>query len=147
MANGTSVESRKCSLSTLKGNPYLYDGCEESEECARCSSNYNSYCNYDIIYDGDGSSRSSNFRCISYNLDHISFGSKSSMGVILGVSISVGVLLLVATTFALYKILGLGGQVTQNIAVKKEVTLSVSNCIWVMVLPNSHRNVHWICDM
>ncbi|XP_076941333.1 wall-associated receptor kinase-like 8 [Bidens hawaiensis] len=83
MYNGTSVESKKCSLySQDEGNPYLIYGCQTREECARCRGN-NTYCDYDTIYSDDGSIRLTNFTCgpSSYSLD---FGSKSSTGVILG---------------------------------------------------------------
>ncbi|KAK9062313.1 hypothetical protein SSX86_019499 [Deinandra increscens subsp. villosa] len=102
--NSTSVESRKCTLSNLyKGNPYLYDGCEEREECARCPDDFT--CVYDALYDGDGLSRFTNFTCQpTYRCVLGCIGSKSSnMGVILGVSISVGVLLLLASGYAFYR--------------------------------------------
>ncbi|KAM0038686.1 putative protein kinase RLK-Pelle-WAK family [Helianthus debilis subsp. tardiflorus] len=99
--NGTFVESQKCFRHRgYKGNPYLFDGCEVIEDCASCPDHAS--CDYDIIYGGDGSSvKIINFSC-GPNLS-TSFGSKSSMGVILGVSISLGVLLFVATIYALYK--------------------------------------------
>ncbi|KAJ0485525.1 putative protein kinase RLK-Pelle-WAK family [Helianthus annuus] len=100
--NGTFVETQKCSRHKgYKGNPYLFDGCEVIEDCASCPDHAS--CNYDIIYGGDGSSvKVINFSC-GPNLSPTSFGSKSSMGVILGVSISVGVLFLLAASYALYK--------------------------------------------
>ncbi|KAM0038297.1 putative protein kinase RLK-Pelle-WAK family [Helianthus debilis subsp. tardiflorus] len=99
--NGTFVETQKCSRHRgYKGNPYLFDGCEVIEDCASCPG---ASCNYDIIYGGDGSSvKVINFSC-GPNLSPSSFGSKSSMGVIIGVSISVGVLFLLAASYALYK--------------------------------------------
>ncbi|XP_076924607.1 wall-associated receptor kinase-like 2 [Bidens hawaiensis] len=99
---GTSVESQKCSRHIgYKGNPYISDGCEVIEDCASCP--YSSSCNYDIIYGGDGSStKVINFSC-GPNISPTSIGSKSSMGVILGVGISVGVLFLTAGIYALYK--------------------------------------------
>ncbi|KAJ0485521.1 putative protein kinase RLK-Pelle-WAK family [Helianthus annuus] len=99
--NGTFVESQKCSRHIgYKGNPYYSDGCEVIEDCASCP---DSSCNYDIIYIGDGSStKVTNFTCRP-NVSPTGFGSKSSMGVILGVSLSVGVLFLVANTYTLYK--------------------------------------------
>ncbi|KAI3794666.1 hypothetical protein L1987_37299 [Smallanthus sonchifolius] len=83
--NGSLVESQKCSRHIgFKGNPFLYDGCEVIEDCARCP--YSSSCNYDIIYGGDWSStKVINFTC-GPNLSPTRFGSKLSMGVILGVS-------------------------------------------------------------
>ncbi|KAL9995444.1 putative protein kinase RLK-Pelle-WAK family [Helianthus debilis subsp. tardiflorus] len=101
MGNSTFVESQRCSRHIgYKGNPYLFDGCEVIEDCASCPG---ASCNYDIIYGGDGSNpKVINFSC-GPNLSATRFGSKSSTGVILGVSISVGVLFLVATSYALYK--------------------------------------------
>ncbi|KAI3798469.1 hypothetical protein L1987_33746 [Smallanthus sonchifolius] len=82
MGNGIFVESQKCFRHIgYKGNPYLSDGCEVIEDCASCP--YSS-CNYDIVYGGDGSStKVINFSC-GPNHSPTSFGSKSSMGVILG---------------------------------------------------------------
>ncbi|KAL8193853.1 hypothetical protein R6Q57_026095 [Mikania cordata] len=99
--NGNSVESQKCSRHIgYKGNPYLSDGCEVIEDCASCP--YAS-CNYDIIYGGDGSStKVINFSC-GPNVSPTSFGSKSSMGVIIGISVSFGVLFLVIAIYALYQ--------------------------------------------
>ncbi|KAK1410804.1 hypothetical protein QVD17_37344 [Tagetes erecta] len=85
MGNDTLVKSQKCSLYTnYEGNPYLYNGCKEIEECARCP--YGTYCDYDIIYDGDGLiSGINNFTCPPSGSNYINYGSKSSsMGVILG---------------------------------------------------------------
>ncbi|KAJ0853486.1 putative wall-associated receptor kinase, galacturonan-binding domain-containing protein [Helianthus annuus] len=81
--NGTFVETQKCSRHRgYKGNPYLFDGCEVIEDCASCPDHAS--CNYDIIYGGDGSSvKVINFSC-GPNLSPTSFGSKSSMGIILG---------------------------------------------------------------
>ncbi|KAI3794654.1 hypothetical protein L1987_37287 [Smallanthus sonchifolius] len=80
--NGSLVESQKCSRHIgFKGNPFLYDGCEVIEDCARCP--YSSSCNYDIIYGGDWSStKVINFTC-GPNLSPTRFGSKLSVGVIL----------------------------------------------------------------
>ncbi|KAL8246599.1 hypothetical protein R6Q59_007815 [Mikania micrantha] len=55
---------------------------------------------YDLVYDAVDL-KNTNFTCRQNDLP--TFGSKSSIGVILGVSISVGVLLLVASSYALYK--------------------------------------------
>ncbi|KAD7478300.1 hypothetical protein E3N88_01436 [Mikania micrantha] len=99
--NGSSVESQKCSRHIgYKGNPYLSDGCEVIEDCASCP--YAS-CNYDIIYGGDGSStKVINFSC-GPNVSPTSLGSKSSMGVIIGISVSFGALFLVTAIYALYQ--------------------------------------------
>ncbi|KAK1410802.1 hypothetical protein QVD17_37342 [Tagetes erecta] len=86
VSNGAKVKSRRCYLELLDvGNPYLLYGCEEREECAGCA-----LCDYDLVYDSEGSSRLSNFSCMAYDAPPLGFESKSSMGVILGVSISIG---------------------------------------------------------
>lgn len=55
--------------------------CLEREECSECPYS----CDYDTIYDGDGSSRLTNFKCLSDGGFYpYSFESKSSVGVILG---------------------------------------------------------------
>ncbi|KAJ0467911.1 putative protein kinase RLK-Pelle-WAK family [Helianthus annuus] len=110
MFNGTSttVDSWKCSLWTwsayTKGNPYLIDGCIEgehdvgdpTEECRRCR-DHGGICGTDNTYGVDGSLFSQTFTCQHYN--------RISLGVILGVSISMGVLFLIAIGYVLYKVI------------------------------------------
>lgn len=91
--NGTSMESWRCSRHFgYKGNPYLVDGCEVIEDCASCP--YSS-CNYDILYDGDGTTtKVRNFTCGPYNQFPGSWGRKSSTGVILGNAYSISMLVI-----------------------------------------------------
>ncbi|KAK9050457.1 hypothetical protein SSX86_030572 [Deinandra increscens subsp. villosa] len=103
MGNGTSFYSGKCSYNSymeLKGNLYLTNGCRYTEECARCRDD-GGYCSYDDP-EYSGFASKSNFTCDhSYGYDE----RKLSLGVILGVSISTGVLFLVAIGYALYKVI------------------------------------------
>ncbi|GKC58968.1 kinase RLK-Pelle-WAK family protein [Tanacetum coccineum] len=106
MDNGTVVDTWKCpSYSYYQGNPYVTNGCVEvpdTQECASCE-NRGGYCSYDTIYDVDGVVyKNRNFTCDTYYGSY-EFERKSQLGVILGVSISAGVLFLVAISYALYK--------------------------------------------
>ncbi|KAI7756674.1 hypothetical protein M8C21_017551 [Ambrosia artemisiifolia] len=110
MGNGTSVNSWKCIYSEYReseGNVYLIDGCQDAsyknEECRRCRSRQG-YCYYVPIYGVDGLLAKKNFTCSErfYAGYH---ESKSSLAVILGVSVSMGVLFLVATIYVLYKVI------------------------------------------
>nr|GEU73139.1 wall-associated kinase family protein [Tanacetum cinerariifolium] len=44
------------------GNPYLIDGCDVTEKCARCKHN-GGECDYDPIYDVNGALSKWNFTC------------------------------------------------------------------------------------
>ncbi|XP_042755176.1 wall-associated receptor kinase-like 1 [Lactuca sativa] len=105
LGNGTSIASWKCSVPQsrpIKGNPYLSSGCEVTEECSRCGAN-NGFCYYEEIYDGE-LVRGWNFTCGHFPPTTGS-KSRSSMGVILGVTISIGVLFLVGISFSLFKVI------------------------------------------
>ncbi|KAD7478303.1 hypothetical protein E3N88_01439 [Mikania micrantha] len=103
MLNGTTLTTRECfvSSSSLEGNYYLRDGCkykddndiDSTEECRRCKDR-GGYCTIrDWEYDVDGLLFSEKFYCYK----------GTSLGVILGVSISTGVLFLVGFSYFLYK--------------------------------------------
>ncbi|KAL9995448.1 putative protein kinase RLK-Pelle-WAK family [Helianthus debilis subsp. tardiflorus] len=101
--NGTLVDTLRCyNLSSIEGNPYLEDGCKDisdvdSGECRRCIES-GGYCSSNSIYSVDEFILSNNFTCIHD-------GERTSLGVIIGVSTSMGVLLLVATSYILYKVI------------------------------------------
>ncbi|KAI3794635.1 hypothetical protein L1987_37268 [Smallanthus sonchifolius] len=93
------MDIQKCSAYTyVEGTPYLIDGCEFTEECSRCR-NSGGFCDDGAVYDVDGLVTKWNF---TYGFDtpykdnvvEIK-SSKPSLGVILGVSISMGVVFLV----------------------------------------------------
>ncbi|PWA49619.1 wall-associated kinase family protein [Artemisia annua] len=66
LSYGTSVDTLKCSMDNrpLNGNPYLFDGCYDTEECARCKGNGRGYyCHYGKTYDVDGLFNKWNFTC------------------------------------------------------------------------------------
>ncbi|XP_023751815.1 wall-associated receptor kinase-like 8 [Lactuca sativa] len=91
LGNGTNIESYKCNCRPIEeGSPYLTNGCQVVKECATCIGECQ-------VYQG-------NITCIPNPLSQAKRKS-STLGVILGVSISFGVLLLVAIIFALYKLL------------------------------------------
>ncbi|KAJ0840094.1 putative protein kinase RLK-Pelle-WAK family [Helianthus annuus] len=71
-----------------------------TEECKRCEDR-GGFCDQDTTYYIDGSVFSHNTTCNYYDDNRKS--SKTSLGVILGVSISMGVLFLVAISYVLYK--------------------------------------------
>ncbi|KAI3781136.1 hypothetical protein L2E82_11137 [Cichorium intybus] len=91
LGNGTNIESYKCTCSSPveEGSPYLTNGCQRVEACATC------------IGECGMNGTSGNITCIPTQAR----GKSSTVGVILGVSISIGVLLLVSTTFSLYKLI------------------------------------------
>ncbi|KAI3747322.1 hypothetical protein L6452_09776 [Arctium lappa] len=113
VGNGNSVTSYKCPINSYffeyEGNPYIEDGCEYrgfyTQECQRCRAN-RGYCDFDYLtYDEDGNMVTSkrNMTCNPQPLDEPY--AKKSVGVILGISISMGVLFLVATSYTLYKVI------------------------------------------
>ncbi|KAI3491969.1 hypothetical protein L1887_43606 [Cichorium endivia] len=91
LGNGTNIESYKCTCSSSveEGSPYLANGCQRVEACATC------------IGECGMNETSGNITCIPTQAR----GKSSTVGVILGVSISIGVLLLVSTIFSLYKLI------------------------------------------
>nr|GEU73138.1 wall-associated receptor kinase-like 8 [Tanacetum cinerariifolium] len=117
LGNGTSLDTWKCYDFAAAGNPYVIDGCgvcflilnarivrvsteddEPTEDCTRCK-NSGGFCDDVAIYDVDGLVYQNNFICYGGN------ERKISMGVILGVSISMGLLFLVAIAYILYKVI------------------------------------------
>ncbi|KAI3747321.1 hypothetical protein L6452_09775 [Arctium lappa] len=102
LGNGKSVMSYKCrSYDGYEGNYYIEDGCDSNEECQRCSS-YGGSCYYGNVYQEDGLVSKQNWTCIYFRS---LVEEKKSLGVILGVSISMGVLFLVAISYVLYKVI------------------------------------------
>ncbi|GJR00880.1 kinase RLK-Pelle-WAK family protein [Tanacetum coccineum] len=115
LGNGNSISSWKCYPSfrhlRMLGSPYLEDGLEVlygyMEEGPRCESNGSChYCWYYPIYNGDGLPIKWKLTC-DYNWHNSNYSNetKSSLDVILGVSISMGVLFLAALTYILYKLI------------------------------------------
>ncbi|KAL8246541.1 hypothetical protein R6Q59_007757, partial [Mikania micrantha] len=104
MLNGTALSTRMCyPLLSLEGNYYLRDGCKDNSgndndndpECRKCKDS-GGYCKPpDTLYDVDGLVFSKKFKCYHEK--------RTSLTVILGVSISMGVLFLVAFSFVMYK--------------------------------------------
>ncbi|GKE80958.1 kinase RLK-Pelle-WAK family protein, partial [Tanacetum coccineum] len=104
LSNNTWLTSRKCACSnvTQEGNPYLPNGCEEREDCIRCEQTGGS-CVYQAVNYEFGVRPLSIMTCEHYP---DAFGrNKTSLGVILGVSISMGLLFLTAFSYALFKII------------------------------------------
>ncbi|KAK1410823.1 hypothetical protein QVD17_37364 [Tagetes erecta] len=102
VGNDTLVESLKClevEYGKVDVNAYLADGFEE--ECATCRDGTGGSCSYDLIYDVQGLVTRKVFSCIpGQSKVH---ESKSSQAVILGVSVSIGILVLVATIYLMHK--------------------------------------------
>ncbi|KAI3747320.1 hypothetical protein L6452_09774 [Arctium lappa] len=110
LGNGNSLASYKCRSyeGHLKGNPYIVDGCElllDTQECQWCRY-HGGDCHYEDVYHEDGNMIISklNMTCHYYPL-YNHYEGKISLGVILGVSISMGVLFLVAISYVLYKVI------------------------------------------
>ncbi|KAJ9541268.1 hypothetical protein OSB04_027774 [Centaurea solstitialis] len=113
LGNGNSIMSYKCVNrykevygEEYEGNPYIENGIEalDSEECQSCYSN-GGYCHYELLYHEDGKVISKpNMTCRHYPVPFPEHSKeKVSVGVILGISISMGVLFLAAISYALYK--------------------------------------------
>ncbi|KAJ0802990.1 putative protein kinase RLK-Pelle-WAK family [Helianthus annuus] len=102
-SNGTSMDTWLCNGWSY-GSPYLIDGCAsvisygpDTEECRKCRSR-GGYCSpIDDIYDADGSLIHGSYTCVGER-------ERTSLRVILGVSISIGVLFLVGTSSILFKV-------------------------------------------
>ncbi|KAJ0703095.1 putative protein kinase RLK-Pelle-WAK family [Helianthus annuus] len=99
--NGTALDTWICYQRSVLDNPYLIDGCEEYD-CRNCT-NRGGYCNYDYIYDVDGSLFSLDFSCVGEKTKQSK--RTMSLGVILGVSISMGVVFIVALGYVLHKVI------------------------------------------
>ncbi|KAM0038324.1 putative protein kinase RLK-Pelle-WAK family [Helianthus debilis subsp. tardiflorus] len=108
--NGTMVDTLLCYPLSDKVNPYLIDGCSrvdpeetmESRQCRRCIES-GGRCKYDYTYYLFGPIYSRKVTCDYSHFDEDR--RKTSLGVILGVSISMGVLFLIATSLVLYKLI------------------------------------------
>ncbi|KAF5769546.1 putative protein kinase RLK-Pelle-WAK family [Helianthus annuus] len=99
--DGTLEGYRKCQCSTSEeGNPYLPNGCRKTEKCMECERK-GGLCSrsYSTEYD-DATSQ-----ILSIPSCDIPFGPKSSLGVILGVSISLSLLFLTAFIYGLHKVI------------------------------------------
>ncbi|KAJ0693936.1 putative protein kinase RLK-Pelle-WAK family [Helianthus annuus] len=133
LGNRTTMKSWKCQFFEFfsnynfpQGNPYVGDGLNDTEDCARCKDD-GSYCLYDTTYyyDADyliklklsciGTQLSSSakapanaeapdFEKVPKN-DKVIKSSKTSLGLILGISISIGGPFVVATSYILYKVI------------------------------------------
>nr|XP_043615796.1 uncharacterized protein LOC122587696 [Erigeron canadensis] len=91
LGNGTSVGSYKCSCSPVQeGTPYLSNGCQLVAACNNCT--------------GECKSNRGNITCVPYPFT-VTRSKSSTLAVILGVSISIGLLILSASTFALYQLI------------------------------------------
>ncbi|XP_024978158.1 wall-associated receptor kinase-like 1 [Cynara cardunculus var. scolymus] len=104
LGNGISLESTKCECGfAQEGDPYLLDGCKTSEECRRCHRSGRG-CYSENILNGD-MKLISNTTCHPreiYDSDD-SRSSETSLGVVLGVSISIGLIILMATGYGMYQ--------------------------------------------
>ncbi|KAI3747334.1 hypothetical protein L6452_09788 [Arctium lappa] len=97
--NGTSVNYWRCYKDIIyEGNPYLPFGCNRIV-CASCNNLFS--CDYKRNNNGDAV----NFTCVDDTYKFESKSWQSQMGVILGVSISMGLLFLIAIIYALYKVI------------------------------------------
>ncbi|KAL8246596.1 hypothetical protein R6Q59_007812 [Mikania micrantha] len=99
--DGSLVGYRKCQCNmSQEGNPYLPKGCRKSEECRACERS-GGVCSrlFSSVYDDATSQIISKPSC------DMPYRRKSSIGVILGVSISMGLLFITAFIYTLYKII------------------------------------------
>ncbi|PWA93521.1 wall-associated kinase family protein [Artemisia annua] len=106
LGNGTSIDTWKCYYyKSLTGNPYLFNGCYDAEECKRCEDN-GGYCDYENIYDVDGLFNKWNITCRELIIvegltsnDVI----KSYLGAILGAGIITVLVVLATIIYGSYK--------------------------------------------
>ncbi|KAL8246547.1 hypothetical protein R6Q59_007763 [Mikania micrantha] len=99
--DGSLVGYRKCQCNmSQEGNPYLPKGCRKSEECRACERS-GGVCSrlFSSVYDDATSQIISKPSC------DMPYRRKSSIGVILGVSISMGLLFIAVFIYTLYKII------------------------------------------
>ncbi|KAK1410810.1 hypothetical protein QVD17_37350 [Tagetes erecta] len=95
---------RKCQCNiSQEGNPYLPNGCRKHEKCRDCERR-GGVCSgsFRSVYEDVTSPIISEPSCDIHNLN---YDDKSSLGVILGVSISLGLVFLTTSMYALYKII------------------------------------------
>nr|XP_043631943.1 wall-associated receptor kinase-like 6 [Erigeron canadensis] len=128
LGNGTSVITWKCDYDPLiySGNPYFEDGCyannaymntiDHDGVCQKCRDNGTLCLSQGLIYNVDGSVYKEDLYCSKKNDTNIdpnsnkhaiklASGKSLSLVVILGVSLSIGVLVLVAISYILYKVI------------------------------------------
>ncbi|KAL8246632.1 hypothetical protein R6Q59_007848 [Mikania micrantha] len=104
-SNGTTLITWKCSCDyrPFEGSLYFKDGCQDTEECAKCKVNKGD-CDYTRIHDVDGLAKEWNFTCRYYgHYDDTKF-------MVIGISIYAGVgitsfLGLIAIIYTSYKLI------------------------------------------
>ncbi|KAK9062326.1 hypothetical protein SSX86_019512 [Deinandra increscens subsp. villosa] len=111
LGDNTSINIQKCSaLNYVEGTPYLADGCEYTEECSRCT-NSGGICDEGQVFDVDDLVTQRNFTCRSSNPYPDDAGAEAICKLIVlyiihsGVSISMGVVFLLASIYVLYKVI------------------------------------------
>ncbi|KAJ9541270.1 LOW QUALITY PROTEIN: hypothetical protein OSB04_027776 [Centaurea solstitialis] len=100
----TLMKSFKCECGVGRyGNPYLEDGCEVPESCEGCELT-GGRCIYETtVMDGI---QFRGFNCLNGTIsDHVFGSNKISVGVILGISISMGLLFMTFISYLLYKVI------------------------------------------
>ncbi|KAD7478387.1 hypothetical protein E3N88_01523 [Mikania micrantha] len=106
--NGTPLNTWKCSYyRPFEGSPYLTDGCQDTEKCAKCEVD-NGYCDYTRIYDVDGLAKEWNFTCLYYNRNYKQYDDTKFIviqySIIAGVGIT-SLLGLIAFNYTTYKLI------------------------------------------
>ncbi|KAF5768455.1 putative protein kinase RLK-Pelle-WAK family [Helianthus annuus] len=102
--DGPPVNTRRCGRESEEDNPYLKDGCktyERTEECRRCR-DLGGNCKSSPILDIDDTVYNWNIACYDVKWKP----SKTNLrGVILGISISMGVFFIVVISYILHKVI------------------------------------------
>ncbi|KAD7478385.1 hypothetical protein E3N88_01521 [Mikania micrantha] len=103
--NGTTLITWKCSHDSRpsEGSPYLIDGCQDTEECAKCQGDNGRYCDYTRIYDVDGLAKEWNFTC-GYTVDYSYSRINRRIPIYAGAGIT-SLLGLIAIIYTLYKVI------------------------------------------
>ncbi|KAL8193893.1 hypothetical protein R6Q57_026135 [Mikania cordata] len=104
--NGTTLITWKCSRDyrPFEGSPYLIDGCQDTEECAKCKDD-KGYCDYTRIYDVDGLAKEWNFTCGYYgHYDYTRYVViLYSIYAVVGITSFLGLIAIIYTSYKLIK--------------------------------------------
>ncbi|KAJ0840688.1 putative wall-associated receptor kinase, galacturonan-binding domain-containing protein [Helianthus annuus] len=100
VGNGTTMDTWKCSCGRpFQGTSYLLDGCQATEECARCESTDRGYCEYIETYYVDGLAKEWNFTCKS---DGIGYSDRAYMAGVITIIVGNADFLCILYSFKLY---------------------------------------------